>query len=268
MSRERSETAPPGHRRRPNRARADRARTSRGHASAIEPKRARRQRARWPLRRQRCAALVVCWASSGSRSRRDAHAPGDRRVSRFTVDLPKDQVIVPRLQSGSGALAGRDAPRLHAFARSRIHSAAWMPSTTSRSTSPSRPGFRGGPVFSPDGAFISFIEGNSNLLVGTTVPEGRALRRSGRQAGRLRHVSPGRLGSRRVDLLDRQLSRRDRPHPRLRGTDRAGDRARRQERRAEPSLRRPAAGRATRSSTRWHSMGSTATTTRASICGI
>ena len=84
----------------------------------------------------------------------------DRRVSRFTVELPEDQVIVPTFNSNvalspdGSQLAFTPLPG-PVFLR-RLDALDSRPLEVSKS-----PGFRGGPMFSPDGTFISFVEGNA-----------------------------------------------------------------------------------------------------------
>ena len=84
----------------------------------------------------------------------------DGRVTRFTVDLLKDQVIAPGFNpnlalSPDGsylAFTGFPGP----VALRRVSGLETQPLEASAS-----PGFRGAPLFSPDGLFLSFIEGNA-----------------------------------------------------------------------------------------------------------
>jgi len=85
---------------------------------------------------------------------------GDRRISRFTIDLPDGQVIGPGFNSHLAF--SRDGTHL-AFTPfpgpvyiRRLDSLQSEPLEVSKS-----PGFRGGPMFSPDGTSISYIEGNT-----------------------------------------------------------------------------------------------------------
>ena len=87
-------------------------------------------------------------------------AIGDLRVSRFEFALPDGQVIVPTFNSNLALspdgtqLAFTPLPG-PVYIR-RFDTLETRPLEISRS-----PGFRGAPVFSPDGAFISFVEGNA-----------------------------------------------------------------------------------------------------------
>jgi serine/threonine protein kinase len=88
-------------------------------------------------------------------------AAGDRRISRFTIDLPeKYQVIKPGFNSHLDI--SPDGTRLAltpfwgpVYIR-RLDNLKSEPLEISKT-----PGFRGGPMFSPDGASISYIEGNA-----------------------------------------------------------------------------------------------------------
>ncbi len=124
---------------------------------AIEPKRGIRKSTLAAMAAT-VAALVfagLVWFARGENA-----PPGDRRVSRFTVDLPKDQVIVPTFNSNLALspdgthLAFTPLPGPVSIRRLDALESHPLEVTTS-------PNFRGAPVFSPDGAFISFIEGNS-----------------------------------------------------------------------------------------------------------
>ena len=100
------------------------------------------------------AGLVWAGLSGGS------GPAGDRRVARFTVDLPQGQVIVAEfnphlaLSPDGTQLAFTTLPGPVSIRRFDGLE------TRSLETSAS-PGFRGAPLFSPDGAFVSFIEGNA-----------------------------------------------------------------------------------------------------------
>jgi len=109
------------------------------------------------------AALVVVAAVAGVlwfTLARGNPSPGDRRVSRFSVDLPQGQVMVPTFNSN---LALSTDGTMLAFTPlpgpvsiRRLDGLESKPLDVSKS-----PGFRGAPVFSPDGASIAFIEGNA-----------------------------------------------------------------------------------------------------------
>ena len=93
---------------------------------------------------------------------RDIALPGDRRVVRLTIDLPKGQTISPEFNSKIAL--SPDGTRL-AFTPlpgpvyiRRLNALEGEPLEITAS-----PGFRGAPLFSPDGASISFIEGNSSF---------------------------------------------------------------------------------------------------------
>jgi serine/threonine protein kinase len=91
---------------------------------------------------------------------RDSAAPGDSRVVRLTIDLPEGQTIGPEFNSkvalspDGTRLAFTPLPGPVYIRRLNALESEPLEITTS-------PGFRGAPLFSPDGASISFIEGNS-----------------------------------------------------------------------------------------------------------
>jgi serine/threonine-protein kinase len=103
-------------------------------------------------------ALVVAgmfwWA------RAEDAAPGDRRVSRFTVDLPQGQVMTPAFNSNLALSPDGTylafTPLPGPVSIRRLDGLESQPLEVTKS-----PNFRGAPVFSPDSASISFIEGNS-----------------------------------------------------------------------------------------------------------
>ncbi len=98
---------------------------------------------------------------------RPSESSGDRRVVRLTVNLPRDQVIFPEFNphlalSPDGtqlAFAGFPGPvslrRLNSLATTVLESSA-------------TPGFRGAPLFSPDGTALSFVQGNA--IISATRP--------------------------------------------------------------------------------------------------
>jgi serine/threonine-protein kinase len=99
----------------------------------------------------------LLWVGANRASTSD---PGDRRVTRFTIDLPKDSAI------GAGynrSLAlSRDGNQL---ALTPLPGPVYIRRLDRLDTqtleSSASPGFRGGPLFSPDGSMLSFIEGNA-----------------------------------------------------------------------------------------------------------
>jgi serine/threonine-protein kinase len=88
-------------------------------------------------------------------------APGDRRVSRFTIDLPERyQVIGPGFNSHLDM--SPDGTRL---AITPLPGPVYIRRLDNLKSEPleisKAPGFRGAPMFSPDGSSISYIEGNA-----------------------------------------------------------------------------------------------------------
>jgi serine/threonine-protein kinase len=85
--------------------------------------------------------------------------PGDRRVSRFSIDLP-DFGIFPTFNAHLDI--SPDGTRL---ALTPFPSPVYIRRLDNLTSEPlevsKTPGFRGGPMFSPDGASVSYIEGNS-----------------------------------------------------------------------------------------------------------
>ena len=84
----------------------------------------------------------------------------DRRVSRFTVELPEEQVMTQTFNSNvafspdGSLLAFTPLPGPVSIRRlDSLESQALEVTKT--------PGFRGAPLFSPDNAFLAFIEGNA-----------------------------------------------------------------------------------------------------------
>ena len=109
------------------------------------------------------ATLMVSLAALGAAgllSLSANRAGGDHRISRFTIDLPTGQVIPPGFNSHLALspdgthLAFTPLPG-PVYIR-RLDNLRNEPLEVSKS-----PGFRGGPMFSPDGSSISYIEGNA-----------------------------------------------------------------------------------------------------------
>ena len=102
------------------------------------------------------AAAGTIWSGLG----RAETAAADVRVSRFTIDLPKDSVIVPTF-NGNLALSP-DGTRLAytplpgPVVIRRLDNLDGQPLEASSS-----PGFRSAPLFSPDGTSIAFVDGNA-----------------------------------------------------------------------------------------------------------
>jgi serine/threonine protein kinase/dipeptidyl aminopeptidase/acylaminoacyl peptidase len=109
------------------------------------------------------AAIVFALASAGLMwfgLARDDAAVGDNRVSRFTVDLPQGQVMIPTFNSNvalspDGTLLAY-TPLPGPVSIRRLDGLEGQPLEVTKS-----PNFRGAPLFSPDSGSISFIEGNS-----------------------------------------------------------------------------------------------------------
>jgi eukaryotic-like serine/threonine-protein kinase len=106
------------------------------------------------------AALLVAagitWRALGASST----PPAERRVARFTIELPANRPIVPgfnpdlALSPDGSYLAYTTLPGPVSIRR--VDALESRPITGTDS-----PGFRGAPLFSPDGRFISFIGGNA-----------------------------------------------------------------------------------------------------------
>src|SRR5688572_15483759 len=86
-------------------------------------------------------------------------SPGDTRVTRFTIDLPKDSWMVPTFNSNLSF-----SPDGRVLALTPLPGPLYLRRLDGFTNEPlevtNTPNFRGSPLFSPDGAFISFIEGN------------------------------------------------------------------------------------------------------------
>src|SRR5204862_471129 len=100
------------------------------------------------------AAAGIAWPSLNATPAQT----GDRRVARFTVALPANRVIVPgfnpdiALSADGTYLAYTSLPGPVSIRRVDALDARPITGTDS-------PGFRGAPLFSPDGKFVSFIGG-------------------------------------------------------------------------------------------------------------
>jgi serine/threonine-protein kinase len=104
------------------------------------------------------ALLGASWITFG----RASEPAGDRRVVRLTVDLPSNQVIVPEfnphiaLSPDGTQLAFTSLPGPVSIRRLDTLESSVLESSKT-------PGFRGAPLFSPDGAALTFIQGNAIL---------------------------------------------------------------------------------------------------------
>jgi serine/threonine-protein kinase len=91
---------------------------------------------------------------------RDSAAAADSRVVRMTIDLPKDQAIGPEFNSKIAL-----SPDGTQLAFTPLPGPVYVRRLNGLENQPleitTSPGFRGAPLFSPDGTSISFIEGNS-----------------------------------------------------------------------------------------------------------
>ena len=111
------------------------------------------------------ALLATTWSGLGGESGDSAAA--DRRVVRLTVDLPEDQVIIPEfnphiaLSPDGTQLAFTPLPGPISIRRLDSLESRVLDSTKA-------PGFRGAPLFSPDGASLSFIQ--ENAIIASTRP--------------------------------------------------------------------------------------------------
>jgi serine/threonine-protein kinase len=90
---------------------------------------------------------------------RDDAAPGDIRVSRFTIDLPKNSVIVPTFNANVAISPDGThlayTPLPGPVVIRRLDNVEGRPLEASAT-----PGFRSAPLFSPDGTSISYVDGN------------------------------------------------------------------------------------------------------------
>ena len=122
---------------------------------SIRPRLGRRARILTAVASMAAAALL--WVSLSSRS---TSAEGDLRVTRFVVDLPKDSAI----GAGYNRLLAL-SPDGRQLALTPLPGPVYLRRLDRLDTqaleSSASPGFRGGPLFSPDGSMLSFIEGNA-----------------------------------------------------------------------------------------------------------
>lgn len=119
----------------------------------------------WRRRTQLAVAAAVLFALSSAgliwfALTRGNAGLGDSRVSRFTVDLPKDSVIVPTFNanvalSPDGTYLAY-TPLPGPVVIRRLDNVDGQPLEASAT-----PGFRSGPLFSPDGASIAYVDGNA-----------------------------------------------------------------------------------------------------------
>jgi eukaryotic-like serine/threonine-protein kinase len=93
---------------------------------------------------------------------RPAATPADNRVSRFTVDLPKEPWMVGMVPTFNSNIALSPDGRL--LALTPLPGPVYIRRLDGLQNEPlevtNTPNFRGAPLFSPDGSSISFIEGN------------------------------------------------------------------------------------------------------------
>jgi hypothetical protein len=160
------------------------------------------------------AAAVIAAGVLGLMLLRGSGVTGDSRITRFTVELPKDSLMIPTMNS-SLALSpdGRFLALTPLFGPVYIRRLDGLDNRPLDEVHGERD-FRGAPVFSPDSAFLSFIDGNGIISKNRTflkvaVSNGAATRWP------TTTISMAETGPQTAGLLYRQLSRRHRPHPRL-----------------------------------------------------
>jgi serine/threonine-protein kinase len=119
----------------------------------------------WRRRTQRAIAAAVLFAVAlagviAFTLTRDSVAPGDHRVSRFTVDLPEDSVILPTFNSNVALSPDGTylayTPLPGPVLIRRLDNIDGTPLEASAT-----PGFRSAPLFSPDGTSIAYVDGNA-----------------------------------------------------------------------------------------------------------
>jgi len=126
----------------------------------------------WRRRSQLAAAAATVLALSTAvlvwfALTRGGTAGGDARVSRFTVDFPKDTVTAPTLDTAVAFSPDGSQLALTPWPGSPV--VRRLDGLDSRPIEEGKPGvFRNSPVFSPDGTFLSWIEWNG--IVGANRP--------------------------------------------------------------------------------------------------
>jgi serine/threonine-protein kinase len=119
----------------------------------------------WRMRTRVAVAAAAVFAAAAASLAwlallRDSSDAGDRRVSRFTVDLPKDTVIVPtfnpKLALSPDGTHLAYTPLPGPVMIRRLDTVDGQPLEASAS-----PGFRQAPLFSPDGKSIAYVDGNA-----------------------------------------------------------------------------------------------------------
>ena len=131
----------------------------------LDPGVAAQQAGLWRRRTHLASAAAMLFALSAAgvawyALTRGGDVPADGRVTRFTIDLPKDSVIVPTFNpnvalSPDGTLIAY-TPLPGPVVIRRLDNVEGQPLEAS-----STPGFRSAPLFSPDGASIAFVDGNA-----------------------------------------------------------------------------------------------------------
>jgi len=117
----------------------------------------------WSWSRSSAAGLVLAAIVAGlvwSALARDRTTPGDARVSRFVVDLPKDSVIMPTFNANLALSPDGThlayTPLPGPVVIRRLDTVDGQPLEASTA-----PGFRQAPLFSPDGTSIAYVDGNA-----------------------------------------------------------------------------------------------------------
>jgi serine/threonine-protein kinase len=115
---------------------------------------------RWLWAAAALLAIAVPTALIGVPRGTGAAVPGDLRVTRFEIGLPDGQVMVPTFNSNVGL--SPDGTQLALTPLPGPVSIRRLDSLTARTVEPpDTPGFRGAPLFSPDGSSLAFIGGNA-----------------------------------------------------------------------------------------------------------
>jgi eukaryotic-like serine/threonine-protein kinase len=119
----------------------------------------------WRTRTRAAVAAAVVFAAAAASLAwlallRDSSDAGDRRVSRFTVDLPTNTVMVPtfnpKLALSPDGTHLAYTPLPGPVMIRRLDTVGGQPLEASAS-----PGFRQAPLFSPDGKSIAYVDGNA-----------------------------------------------------------------------------------------------------------